>query len=60
MLSIYYKTFVLCKCLFFVETQFSMKKVSISSHLGAEGKFWNLIFKVLIFENTLKKKMKHG
>ncbi len=45
---------------FFVETQFSMKKVSIFSHLGAEGKFWNLIFKVLIFENTLKKKRKHG
>jgi hypothetical protein len=33
-----------------------MKNVSIFSHVGAEGKFWNLIFKVLIFENTLKRK----
>jgi hypothetical protein len=34
MLSIYYKTLVLCKGLFVVETQFSMKKVSIFSHFG--------------------------
>jgi hypothetical protein len=45
---------------FFLETQFSMKRFFFFFHLGAQLKpcLWSLIFHVLIFENTLKKKRK--